>query len=85
MSRHVNNVRYVRWIETARIRYAESLELPGGQVRGMLVSPYYAPWIDVYESSLELHDLDSRREEGSKRGKRKRGEARTKRVHVEEG
>jgi len=38
MSRHVNNVRYVRWIETARIRYAESLELPGGQVRGMLVS-----------------------------------------------
>jgi hypothetical protein len=34
----VNNVRYVRWIETARIRYAESLELPGGQVRGMLVS-----------------------------------------------
>ena len=38
MGRHVNNVRYVRWIETARIRYAESLDLPNGQVQGMLVS-----------------------------------------------
>jgi hypothetical protein len=54
-------------------------------VRGMLVSPYYAPWIDVYESSLELHDLDSRREEGSKRGKRKRGGAKRRTVNVEEG
>lgn len=38
MGGHVNNVRYVRWIETARIRYAESLDLPNGQVQGMLVS-----------------------------------------------
>jgi hypothetical protein len=35
--RHVNNVRFIRWAETARIRYAESLDLPKGQIQGMMV------------------------------------------------
>lgn len=37
--RHVNNVRFVRWIESARIQYAQELDLPEGMVLGMLVSP----------------------------------------------
>jgi hypothetical protein len=37
--RHVNNVRFIRWAETARIRYAESLDLPKGQIQGMMVCP----------------------------------------------
>lgn len=36
--RHVNNVRYIRWIESARIQYAQELDLPDGMVLGMLVS-----------------------------------------------
>lgn len=37
--RHVNNVRFVRWIEPARIEYAQKLDLPEGMVLSMLVCP----------------------------------------------
>jgi len=57
-TRHVNNVRYVRWIETARIRYAESFNLPQGQVRGMLVSTSLAtlPTENARTEGKELTD-----------------------------
>ena len=60
----MNNVRYVRWIETARIRYAESLELPGGQVRGMLVSQTTVHVI--YPSQSRVKDEGKGRERGRK-------------------
>jgi hypothetical protein len=72
MSRHVNNVRYVRWIETARIRYAESLELPGGQVRGMLVS-LSTLHVDFPSQSKEK-EVNEKQDNGSeKENDRKRG------------
>ncbi|KAK8844738.1 hypothetical protein IAR55_006588 [Kwoniella newhampshirensis] len=40
MFQHVNNVRYLQWFESARIRYAESWagELPEGSIRDMLLA-----------------------------------------------
>jgi len=36
MFQHVNNVQFVKWIESARIRYCESLPLPAKLIRNML-------------------------------------------------
>ncbi|KAK1921387.1 HotDog domain-containing protein [Papiliotrema laurentii] len=36
MFQHANNVHYVRWFESARIRYTETLDLPNDDVRRLL-------------------------------------------------
>lgn len=52
--RHVNNVRFVRWIESARIQYAQELDLPDGMVLGMLVSPpHIAESVDWRDGELK--------------------------------
>ena len=37
-ARHANNVQFVKWFESARIRYTETLDLPAQDIRNVLVS-----------------------------------------------